>query len=744
MPNHRSEQPSAEHAGQPAGEQLALIRLSAELDGNSEASADGKATGARRSPKMHDHTPAYLAEDRPVASVILETHLPHLDRTFDYGVPRDLAEHAVPGTRVRVRFGSQQMTGWLVERRHDSEVPRQRLQPVQRVISAGPVLTGDTLSVARLVAARSAGVVSDVLRAAVPPRVAAVEKQYADLLESATTDTQQSSSQEDGLAPFDDTAIAGDMRETAQRLWSLYENGADVWQRIGTDTSGSVTPVRAVLQGLPAHAEHTYLDLVAYAVATVHATGRGAIVVVPDAKTLDRLQASLEAVVPREIVARLHADDKPTPRYRAFMDILCGTRTVALGTRTVAWAPVHNLGLMVVINDGDSALVEQRAPYHHARDVALLRSEHQKVGVLLASQTVTPEAQRLVDTGWATPVWPQRRVLRSSAPRVIATADSWHSEHDSLAGRARLPETAFRTTREALERGPVLVQVARGGYAPTLACERCRSTARCTVCDGPLTVVSKDTLPVCAWCSREALAWSCAVCSHIRWRMSSVGAHRTAEELGRAFPHVPVIASSGDHIRRTVAAEPALVVATPGAEPWTEGGYAAALLLDGDRMLSRPGLRAEEETLRRWFDAAALVRSSTDGGVVVVTSEHERAVNTLVRWDPAGHATRELTERRALHLPPAVRSAALSGPAPAVEHFLDLLGRNSLEPVVRIIGPSPLPGADNNDSTRRALLFFPYAVAADVTQRLRAARAEASALRRFGPVQVRCDIADLL
>ncbi|MDO5617674.1 primosomal protein N' [Kocuria sp.] len=756
--------------------------------GGNAAARSGQAAARRGQAKAagHDHTPAYLAEELPVARVILESHVPHLDRSFDYGVPRDLADQAQPGTRVRVRFGGQQMMGWLIERAVDSEVSRDRLQPLQRVISACPVLTPETLEVARLVAARTAGLVPDVLRAAIPPRVAAVEKAAAkpassdqqkttgeltgtgellaaEELESGDgTTAREATAARDATGPdpvgaFEDVAE----QEAAALRWADYHNGTEVWDHLNADTSGAEAahpPVRAVLQAMPGQPKHSYLDLVAQAMAATHLRGQGAVAVVPDAKTLDRLQSAVQALVSPDAVARLHSDDKPTPRYRAFMQVLHGQRTVVLGTRPAVWAPVHNLGLIVVVNDSDSNLVEQRAPYHHARDVALLRSEHQGVGLMFASHTVTPEAQRLVDTGWATAVYPHRDALRRRMPRIVATADSWYAGRDSLAGRARLPETAFRIAREALERGPVLVQVARAGYVPSIACDRCRAPARCSVCEGPLKITNHGGLPVCGWCSREALAWSCAVCSGTRWRTTAVGTHRTAEELGRAFPQIPVIASSGDHVRRTVTSEPALVVATPGAEPWAERGYAAALLLDGDRMLSRPGLRAEEETLHRWFEASALVQSGATGGTVVVTSEHVQAVNTLIRWDPAGHAVRELGERRALQLPPAVRCAALTGPAAALGEFMQLLNVEQLqhdgtERGIRVIGPAPLGDSGVGDSgmgnsgteqDHRTLLFFPYALAAEVTGRLRSARAEASALRRFAPVNVRCDVADLL
>lgn len=770
-----SPEPGNPHEADP--EQLELIDLPHLPRSRRTSSKDSP--GGPRDGTGHDHTPAYLAGESPVARVLLESHVPHLDRLFDYGVPRDLAEEAQPGTRVRVRFGGQRLQGWLIERTADTEVPRDRLQPLIRVQSGLAVLTPGTLAVARLVAARSAGVVADVLRAAVPPRVASVEKQALkaraaedkdagkDAVKDPSEDAAQDLTGDPEKAPAEPLPSGQPGPATPApvdtRAWERYDNGPEA---IGALAAGE--PVRAVLQALPSHAEHDRLDLVAVAVAVTHASGRGAVVVVPDGKMLDRLQERVERLLPDGVVARLHSDDKPTPRYRAFVQVLEGRRTVALGTRPAVWAPVRDPGLIVVLDDGDGNLVEQRAPYHHARDVALLRAEHEHLAVLIAGQTVTPEAQRLVDTGWARPVRPPRDLLRASMPRIVATSDSWHQQRDSLAGRARLPETAFRVARDALRIGPVLIQVARAGYAPAIACERCRTPARCTACEGPLTVLAHGRQPSCGWCGREAMAWSCPVCHHPRWRMSAVGSQRTAEELGRAFPQVPVIASSGDTIRRSVKGEPALVVATPGAEPWAEGRYAAALLLDGDRMLSRPGLRAEEETLRRWFDAASLVRAGHDGGTVVVTSEHERAVNTLVRWDPAGHARNELAERRVLQLPPAVRSAALTGELGALHDFLDLA---QLPPDVRVIGPAPVedsdlpgprgragrtetgeqlgddgmtPGGPGSRAEHRVLLFFGYAMAAEVTARLRSARAEASALRRFGVVQVRCDIADLL
>ena len=177
--------------------------------------------------------------------------------------------------------------------------------------------------------------------------------------------------------------------------------------------------------------------------------------------------------------------------------------------------------------------------------------------------------------------------------------------------------------------------------------------------------------PGCRWCGALAADWTCARCGSGQLRALVTGAARTAEELGRAFPGVPVRTSGGQHVLATVPAEPALVIATPGAEPVAPGGYAAALLLDGWALLGRPSLRAAEEALRRWLNAAALVRP---GGTVVVLAEATLpAVQALIRWDPVTFSERELAERAELGFPPAVRMASVTGPAEAVADFVGVL-----------------------------------------------------------------------
>jgi len=173
-------------------------------------------------------------------------------------------------------------------------------------------------------------------------------------------------------------------------------------------------------------------------------------------------------------------------------------------------------------------------------------------------------------------------------------------------------------------------------------------------------------------------------------RSNVVGARRTAEELGRAFPGVTVHTSGAGGVRSSVSGKPSLVIATPGAEPIAEGGYAATLLLDAWALLDRPALDASEEALRRWLAAAALTRGASQGGITVLCGAPRHTtlplVEALVRWDPVWFAARELAERVELSLPPAVRMAQLVGSRVAVQRGVEMAG---LADVVEQLGPLP-------------------------------------------------------
>ncbi|MDQ0374503.1 primosomal protein N' [Cellulomonas humilata] len=662
-----------------------------------------------------------LAEHLPVARVCVDLVPAHLDRVFEYLVPAALADTAVPGTRVKVRFGAQDVNGYVLERVAEADHDG-TLVPVRRVVSAEPVLTPQVARLARAVADRWAGTLNDVLRLAVPARHARVEAE-------APTEPQDPE-------PPSPSATA----------WAPYRGGAAFLQHV---TSGGAP--RAVWSALPGTAGERWPDAIAQAVAACVLGGRGALVVVPDARDIDRVLAALaDAGIPRWTpgtrggAVRLAADDGPAVRYRSFLAALRGQASVVVGTRASAFAPVADLGLAVVWDDGDPLHAEPRAPYPHVREVLALRSELEQCALLVAAHGRSVDAQSLVESGWAREVAADRATTRARAPRVQALT-SVELAREGPAAAARLPAPAWRTLRDRLADGPVLVQVPRAGYVPAVACGRCRAAARCGECHGPLGLTTADGVPTCGWCGRLATDWRCTECGGGALRSVRVGSERTAEELGRAFPGVPIRVSgarAAGGVLASVADVPAVVVATPGAEPVAPGGYAAALLLDAAVSTAGASLRTGEDALRRWLTAAALVRPASAGGTVVLVGDaEERVTQALVRWDPSGYASRELAERAELALPPAVRMAAVTGSRDAVDTLLSRLDLADAE----ILGPVPVGVAEQGalEPDVRAVVRVPRTRGAALARALSASLAVRSARREGGTVRAQMDPAEL-
>jgi primosomal protein N' (replication factor Y) len=654
----------------------------------------------------------------PVARVAVDSPLPHLDRPFDYLVPADLTDVVVPGSRVRVRFAGRLIDAWVLARvaasAHDG-----RLSYLERGVGDEPVLTPETTELFRTVADRWAGTFSDVLRLGVPPRHAKAEA------------TARLSPAEHGPA----ADPAG---------WSRYRAGPAFLTALGAGRAA-----RAVWNVLPGE---DWPTRIAEAVQTTLAAGRGAIVVVPDSRDTARMDKALSAVLPANAHVVLSAELGPQARYRRWLEVRRGTVRAVVGNRSAVFAPVAALGLVVVFDDGDDLHAEPRAPYPHARDVAVLRSSQVGSALLVAGFAETAESALLLQSGWAQHIVADRDVIRAACPRITALGDDFELERDPVARSARLPALAFRAAREALAGGrPVLVQVPRRGYVTALACARDRSPARCTHCHGPLSAASEQSVPNCRWCGRAANQWRCPHCQGSRLRAVVIGALRTAEEIGRAFAGVVTRTSAGDQVLSDIPAGPSVVIATPGAEPVVEGGYGAALLLDGWALLSRPDLRASEETLRRWCNAVGLV--AADGQVFLGADAGLAPVQALVRWDPAGHAERELADRTELGFPPIGRMASLTGAAADVA---ELLAVSQLPADTEELGSVPVPPArsvrrrgpaDTGDGSApeqiRSLLRVRRPEGIALAEALHAAAAVRAARKSGGPVRITLDPLEL-
>jgi primosomal protein N' (replication factor Y) len=653
---------------------------------------------------------------RPVARVAVDMSLPHLDRPFDYLIPESLSGPAQPGVRVRVRFAGQLRDGFILDVGEETESARS-LAPLEQVISPEPVLTPEVAGLLREVADHYAGSFSDVVRLAVPPRHAATEK----------------------APPVERTLLEPVLPERSPL--SHYPTGAEYLAALARGDSP-----RAAWQVAPTAAfPGDWAAGLAAAAAAVLGSGRGALLIVPDARDLALLQAACTAVVGETCFVTLSAEDGPAARYRYFLAALRGDVRLVVGTRAAAYAPVRDLGLVALWDDADDLYSDLRAPYPHTREVLALRAARRRCAVLFAARHRSCEVQQLLDRAWLRPLALTPAEQRRTAPAVRLTADSdWELERDPLARSVRIPSEVFRVIRAGLAAGPVLVQVPRAGYLVVLVCQTCREPVHCPHCHGPVRAGSARAS--CDWCARPVTGWRCPTCEGTRWRAPVVGAVRTAEELGQAFPGTKVVQSQGDRVLDRVGPEPALVISTPGAEPVADTGYAAAVLLDTGLLLTRADLRAAEEAHRRWSNAIGLVRPGVEGGTVIAVGPTDSMpLQALVRGDPAGFAARELADRAEAHLTPAAKMITIEGPLPALGDLTDRLSDHDpshLETLdhLEVLGPVELPRSPGSDDpVGRLTLRTPHTEGRALVRTVKTALAVRSAKKLPGPLRVKVD-----
>jgi primosomal protein N' (replication factor Y) (superfamily II helicase) len=589
------------------------------------------------------------------AQVVVDVRPAHLDRPFDYAIP-DGWDVAV-GHRVRVPFAGRRRDGWVVGVSSVSEASR--VLPLAYQQGAVTWFDATDLALFRWVADRWAGTVADVLRHALPKRVAGVEQRIG----------------ETEATPRHPRGPAGD----GEAAWGTYQAAA-----LLESLAGAATPGAFWVRPLPGDEVALGVDLVARALDA----GRSAVVLAPDPSS-----ALVEAVLDLggPLVADLRADQAERARYRAFLRARSGDSRVVVGERGAALAPARDLGLLLVDDEANPAYKERRSPRHHAREVVLARARMAGATAVLQSDVPSAALWRFVRDGHVRAVRADRATEHRRAPRVEVV--------DLAGSRTRLSTPASRALSEAVAKGgAAVVLAARGGEGAALACKGCRNRLLCPVCDGSVRSRRGSDERECPACGWSAAPQPCATCGDLRVSPLAAGAGRLAQELARSHPEAEVGRMEGFDAEGPEA-RPAIGVMTRGSvvsrPRWLRGERASVLVIpDADAMRGRAALEAGEDALRLWMAAARVA----DRVVIQTREPRDAAVQALVRWDPDGFWEREAEWRTPLGFPPARALVRVVAPADdaeqvgaALREALAADGGGQVAPggPVEVLGPDP-------------------------------------------------------
>jgi primosomal protein N' (replication factor Y) len=519
----------------------------------------------------------------PYARVRVDTGVFHLDQLYDYQIPEKLTALIQVGVRVQLPFGNRETEGIIVERVSEPDRAGD-LKSITKVLSATPVATVQSLHVIDLISQHYACNQWDLIRSAIPPRVASVDKSMQGVIADPSKSSKRSIEFQT-LAPF--------IQAHNQVVRLIQENQG----------AGSI------------------------------------LIVAPDEKDVDLIigaladfglsSLKLTAAMPRE------------ERYRNYLESMRRSNSIVVGTRSAIFAPVNNLTTVILHKESSLDHYEVRSPGWNTRTVAFIRSEVESLKLILTGFSPSIEVSQLID---------EREIKYLNAKETVTVKAFTPGEGALLPGRI------FTDIKKALKNGPVLFIAPRKGYGNALLCAHCRNVAACE-CGGRLSVSAKNKAPLCVHCGNSFPAWKCTFCSRDKQYLAGRGIERAAEEISRAFPNIPVAFSAGDVIKERIEAKPALVLATPGAQPQVEGGYAAVVILEGLRFFAHTDLRAQERARELFLETSSLI--SPEGSVLLVIDDSHPIVSAIARWNVAPLLKRELSERLELKLPPSVLSVVL-------------------------------------------------------------------------------------
>ena len=758
----------------------------------------GLAPRKRRKRAPAEHTPA---EQHPIAQVVLDVQALHLGQTFDYFIDEKDSEAAQPGVLVRVRFGGQRVSGVIWARTDTSDTPRSSIRYIERVLSPDVLVPASMREDIGLVAKAYGGTRANILRFAVPPRVAKVETEQrlaasfrrpagGSLPDNTQGGFAGRGTNPDGTKPAGSTfAVASTVSEgAAQGYRRLTANYADV--NVLHDALTGQRFQSFVFDSLPGAQE--WQRNMAWMVATALSAGKAAVVELPTMREVEDLMPmlrnyGLKPFAPAPAggwmgdVAVLNAETMPAAdRYRTYLAVALGQVKVVIGTRAVMYAPVEGPALFAILEDAAYQNMDGMMPYPQARGVMRLRAKsHGGVFVAMANAR-TPQSQwentgpGTVETpvsGYSTAIHPLASPLKDATPWVRwLNRDELARLADPSIG-ARVPHTAVRVLSKALESGPVLLSIPQDNVSETLSCAKCHRQVRCAKCSGPLQLPAdrRDSTPRCRWCGAAAINWKCPGCGHERMRVVRVGAAGTAAELAGLFRGVPVVLSSKTQgLVRDVACQPMIVIATPGFEPRVrpvsaEQGsagheYRAVAVLDAWTSLYALGVDARLDTLTAWMRAMSLCAPRSRGGQALILGETDPAIaQSLMLWDSRILAAKDLEERVETGTPPAVAAACVWGRRDAVMTLMQRIGAlggdwTACGELPGMLGPVPIAQPDTVDAREleatadrvKAVIRVPQSRRAELAARLHRETARHVASREPGELRFRVDPKDLI
>jgi primosomal protein N' (replication factor Y) len=690
----------------------------------------------------------------PFLAIAIDTPL---RRLFDYRPPAAADPSCLtPGQRLWVPFGKRRAVGILVELRSETEVPQHKLRPAHEVIDIEPVIDPVLLRLLVWSAEYYRHPIGEVLHAAIPAmlrhgREASATRILWELTDlgrrealvklgprahrmGAVVQSLSAGAQDSELLQSTIPGWRESMRKLASKGY-VISRGVPATHALAASTpprsavptltpeqQSSVTGIIAalgsfrtlLLQGVTGSGKtEVYLRVLE----VVIERGQQALVLVPEIALTPQLIARFEARLGSR-VAVLHSALTDTERLDAWRASRDGSACVVVGTRSAVFAPLRNIGVIVIDEEHDASYKQQEGFRYSARDMAISRAQRHGIPIVLGSATPSFESLLRVERQPHDLLSLPRRAGNAQPPRMQFVDLRKHGAQQGLA-----TPTLFAIERHLAAQSQVLLYLNRRGYAPVLFCPSCGWSAVCIRCDARLTVHRSVHKLVCHHCGAEQAPFEvCPSCS-AQVKPVGQGTERIEETLAKLFPYAPLARIDRDSMRRKGELEATLervsngeIRLLVGTQMLAKGHHfprvTLVVVLNADQGLFSSDFRAGERLAQSIVQVAGRAGRAEHPGEVLIQSEYpdHPLLQQLLIGGYEAFAAAALREREAAHWPPFTRLALLraEAPSPALPfEFLECAREvaRQFAAKVRVLGPAPAPMARRAGQYRAQLLL---------------------------------------
>ena len=663
----------------------------------------------------------------------------HVAQTFTYRLTPEQSIDAKPGARIIVPFGRKLLTGYIValHEKLPANIPltEAEIKEAKSLVDRVPVCTEEILQLALWVSEYYACPIGEVIKAALPPGMKPKLRRFVratDLQPEKITDKQQSvldTLKQHGTLPLQELSAAVVSALERKGLVEIFDGAVrrDPLAHSTLPEAEDHTLTRAqqsVLDQIVDQVkEETYsafllhgvtgsgkTEIYIRAMSAALARGRSAMMLVPEIALTPVFSRRLRSFFGDQ-VAIFHSSLQTGERFDEWARVKNGAARVVIGTRSAVFAPVQNLGLIVVDEEHESTYRQQESPYYNARDVAIVRAQKESAAVVLGSATPSLESYHNARGGkYKLLTLPERIAARPMAAATIIDMRNVFVRH----GKPRVFSDelleAIQETYERREQSIILLN--RRGYSSFILCRSCGETVQCPNCDVTLTYHRSERVIVCHYCNhRKAVPRVCPSCGKKYIYYVGEGTEQIEEMLTQLFPSLRVARIDRDTTARRRVFEQTLsdfsagkIDTLVGTQMLAKGHDFPNVTLVGvvsvDAGLALPDFRSAERTFQLITQVAGRAGRGDRPGRVLIQTYHpyHYALRHACAQDFAGFYNEEIQYRQNHLYPPFVALATLlvHGPDLGRVRSDSLELRKQLDTAnegrkCRILGPAPAP-----------------------------------------------------